>query len=153
MPEDGPMSRCRGPPNTGIDVRGRALILLLALAACDGGHDAVRRKAEVDAARDSLAYLNAMEERLFTVVDLDRETGRMVPVASLEDLRAVQREAIGATLDSGTAKARDELVLAIDQIARAQTESAAAGEAWEHLDGYGRAVESCDNWLTAQTPH
>lgn len=134
-------------------MRRLGLLLLLSLSACDYGQDdLIRRKAQVDAVRDSLANLNALEDRVFTLVDLDGETGRLRLAGSVEEFQVVKQEAYETTLEGCPRKARDELVLAMDHMIRAQTDSAAAGESWKHVEAYREAADACENWLEAQAP-
>jgi hypothetical protein len=145
----GPEARARG----GKGVKHLIFLALFVLAACDNSADIrAQRQAEVDVMRGSLSHLNALEDRVYALVDLDRDTGRLVLVGSVQDLEAVKREAQETALDSCTGNARDELVLTVDHILRGQTDAAAAGEAWEHAEAYIRAAESCENWLSAQAP-
>jgi hypothetical protein len=126
---------------------------LLALSACDNSANIrARHQVEVEAVRDSLVHLNALEDQVYALVDLDRDTGRLVLVGSVKDLESVKREAQETKLDSCTGNARDELVLTVDHIIRGQTDAAEMNEALQHVDAYRRAAESCENWLAAQTP-
>lgn len=130
------------------------ILILLALAAC-GDRSALRGQpqADTESVRDALAHLNALEDRVFVLLDVEPETGRLVLLGSAQDLQDVKREARTTAVESCTANARDELVHAVDHILRAQTDSAAVGESWARLYAYRRSAESCEGWLLAQAPH
>lgn len=115
---------------------------ILGLAACD--ERAGQRLAEVEALRDSMARLNALEDRTFAAVGREPISGLLVPVVPVQDLQVLTREAREAAMVGCAGQARDALVATIEQIIRG------GAEAEQKVERYRNAAEACDALLEAQ---
>lgn len=122
----------------------KPLLIALSLSLVGCTNEADRQRAQVEALRDSLAFLSALEDRAFELFQLEDSTGRLVLVGSPQSLQAVEQEAREAVMVGCTTQARDALVDALESIARG------AAEPWEKVERYRNAAEACESLLDEQ---
>jgi hypothetical protein len=118
------------------------LFAVLALTACHNNAD--QNQVEAKPVRDSLALLNTLEDRTFSLVQLDSTDGSMRLVGTLQELNALAQEARQAVMPGCVGQARNALISVMEEIAQG------GQEAWPKVERYVNQTTVCEALLAEQ---